>query len=94
MRVSDHKLERVGTVSLVCGIVAGQFGPWMALTSDDSRSCMTAVLRSSMLRTRSSHEPFWVVGRQSVKQQRWRVPKKIGVAKQRESRTLGEAVGA
>ena len=30
----------------------------------------------------------------SVKQQRWRVPKKIGVAKQRESRTLGEAVGA
>lgn len=32
MRVSDHKLERVGTVSLPRGIVAGQFGPWMVLT--------------------------------------------------------------
>jgi hypothetical protein len=36
VRVSDHKLERIGVVSLARGMVAGQFGDWTGLTPDDS----------------------------------------------------------
>jgi Tol biopolymer transport system component len=36
LRVSDHKLERIGVVSLPRGIVKGQFGEWMGLAPDDS----------------------------------------------------------
>jgi hypothetical protein len=75
MRVNDDKLERVGTVSLPRGIVAGQFGPWMALTPDDSRCCMTAVLRRFMLWTRISREPF--VGGWSANQNLERAQKRI-----------------
>jgi hypothetical protein len=36
LRISDHKLERIGVVSLPRGMVKGQFGPWMGLAADDS----------------------------------------------------------
>jgi eukaryotic-like serine/threonine-protein kinase len=36
LRVSDHKLERIGVVSLPRGMVKGQFGEWMGLAPDDS----------------------------------------------------------
>jgi serine/threonine protein kinase len=36
VRLSDHKLERIGTVSLPRGIVFGQFGEWIGLAPDDS----------------------------------------------------------
>jgi serine/threonine protein kinase/Tol biopolymer transport system component len=36
VRVSDHKLERIGVVSLPRGVVKGQFGQWTGLAPDDS----------------------------------------------------------
>ena len=36
VRVSDHKLERIGVVSLSRGVVKGQFGQWTGLAPDDS----------------------------------------------------------
>jgi Tol biopolymer transport system component/DNA-binding winged helix-turn-helix (wHTH) protein len=36
MRVSDHKVERMGVVSLPRGMVKGQFGQWTGLAPDDS----------------------------------------------------------
>jgi Tol biopolymer transport system component len=36
VRVSDHKLERIGVVSLPRGMAKGQFGQWTGLAADDS----------------------------------------------------------
>jgi hypothetical protein len=36
VRVSDHKLERIGVVSLSRGMAKGQFGQWTGLAPDDS----------------------------------------------------------
>jgi Tol biopolymer transport system component len=36
VRVSDHKLERIGVVSLSRGIAKGQFAQWTGLAPDDS----------------------------------------------------------
>jgi Tol biopolymer transport system component len=36
VRVSDHKLERIGVVSLPRGMAKGQFGQWTGLAPDDS----------------------------------------------------------
>ena len=36
MRVSNHKLERIGVVNLPRGMLAGQFGQWTGLAPDDS----------------------------------------------------------
>ena len=36
VRVSDHKLERIGVVSLSRGVAKGQFGQWTGLAPDDS----------------------------------------------------------
>ncbi len=36
VRARDHKLERIGVVSLPRGMVKGQFGQWTGLAPDDS----------------------------------------------------------
>ena len=36
VRVSDHKLERIGVVSLSRGMAKGQFAQWTGLAPDDS----------------------------------------------------------
>jgi serine/threonine protein kinase/Tol biopolymer transport system component len=36
VRVSDHKVERIGFVSLSRGVAKGQFGQWTGLAPDDS----------------------------------------------------------
>src|SRR5664280_1470206 len=60
-------------------------------------SCLNGASRSLISRSKTAvlKQPRTIVPQSfSVKRQLWGVPKQIGADKQRESRTLGEAVGA